>query len=225
MLSDVFNTQWVFWARGVNIKQETFRKQINKKHRNTTIFKMHYTPPKKICECIKKGDKENFVINITRDVKDIAISKILYMKYDKPMRKLDRLKKLNDMRKDFGNKKLTDKQYINEFIKTHHFKHIIRNWKLFNNGYTHPNYLQITYEELSKRRLLVMKRICNFLDVFRHPKVLRKTIIKNNFATKAGRKKGDGINSSFRRKGIVGDWRNYLNKESLNIIEKLLKEF
>ena len=36
-----------------------------------------------------------------------------------------------------------------------------------------------------------------------------------------GRKEGEENNNSFLRKGIVGDWKNYFNKES----KKVFKEY
>ena len=225
LISGLFKRKsWVFWERGKYIPKKRFEKQI-KSNKGINIFKMHYTHPKLICDLITPGDQNNFVISITRDLKDIAVSKILYIKYDKPMRSLNRLKSINDMRIDFGRKDLSDRRYINLFIGSPHFKHIVENWKMYNDGFSHPNYLLLTYEELHARRLYVMKKVTNFLNIYRNNKGLRQIIIENNFNSKSGRKNGDGVNSSFRRKGIVGDFKNFINKRNIEYIDKLVYDY
>jgi len=225
LVSEMLGTRWVFWERGRDIPKERFKKEIEAEPRKGFhVFKMHFTPPKRICECIKPGDKNNFVISITRDILDTAVSKILYLRRDKPMKVLQRLKDLEDMRKQFGNHKLGDKRYINLFIKTPHFKHIVKNWKLYNDGYEHPNYMLFTYELLHRRRLFVMKNISNFIGVKRNNKQLRQVIVRNNFQSTSGRKPGEEDNRAFRRKGIVGDYKNYINKENIDYIMKLVKD-
>lgn len=221
LLSGIIGVGWTFWEKGRDIPQERF-KDFMHDSKGTHIIKMHYTPPKTICDCIEHGDKKNFVISITRDVRDTAISKILYMKSDRPMRTLARLKDLNDMRIDFNRKHLSDKDYINEFIKTPHFKHIVRNWKTYNDGYTHPNYHLTSYEVLSKRRLFVCKQLSDFLRINKTNQQLKFIIQINNFMAKTGRKQGQEVASAFRRKGIVGDYNNYLTPQSLKIINELV---
>ncbi len=224
LLSTMLNTSWEFWSREREIQSEMFDEEIKKPLKHNIVIKLHYSSPKTICDCIPKGDRNNFVISITRDIRDVAVSKILYMRYDKPMRSLSRLKDLNDMRKKFGNKKLPDRRYVNLFIKTPHFNHIVKNWKMYNDGYTHPNYLLITYEELHARRRFAMKKICDFLGIYRNNKGLRQVITKNNFMSSSGRQNGKEIPSAFRRKGIVGDYKNYINKRNLERIDELLKK-
>ena len=223
LIAEIHNNRWQFWARGRDIKADRFQRHINNPS-GTRIFKMHYTPPERICECIPKGDKRTFVISITRDIKDVSISKILYMRYDSGVRNLARMQEINKARLDFDSHQLKDKEYVNEFIKSNSYKHIVRNWKLYNDGYKHPNYFLITYEELTARPAFVMRRIYEFLGVpLPPPQILRQLVVKNNFKQKTGRKKGDQRNSAFRRKGIVGDGDNYFNEDSLNIINKLVE--
>ena len=222
LLSGIVGVGWTFWSKGRDIPQERFKDFIHDS-KGTHIIKMHYTPPSRICECIEHGDKKNFVISITRDVKDIAISKILYMKSDKPMRSLARLKDLNDTRIKFNRKNLSDKDYINEFIRTPHFKHIVRNYKMYNDGYSHPNYKLIWYKDLLKRRLFECRNLSVFFGLKKDDDLLGKVIRANNFRAKSGRKQGKGINSAFRRKGIVGDHINYLDQRSFKIIKRYLR--
>lgn len=223
LIAEIFNNRWQFWARGRDIPADRFKKHIDKPS-GTRIFKMHYTPPERICRNIKEEDKQNFVISITRDVRDVSISKILYMRYDSGVRNLARMQEVNNDRLDFDSHGLKDKEYVNEFIKTPMYKHIIKNWKKYNDGFKHPNYLLISYEELNARPALQMKKIYEFLGVpLPQSQTLRQLVVKNNFKQKTGRKKGDARNSAFRRKGISGDYKNYLTEESLRIIKELVE--
>ena len=225
LISGLFGAQWDFWEKGRYIEASRFKEQIkNGSDGGWNVIKMHYTHPKTICDCIPKGDKKNFVINITRDIMDVAVSKILYMRYDTPLRSLERLQSINDMRHNFGNKTLGDKRYINLFIKSPNFNHIVKNWLMYNDGYNHPNYYQVSYELLHRRRLFVMREICNFIGIERDHKALRQVIVSNNFASKSGRPNGKGINSSFRRKGIIGDHENYINQRNRDYIRRLVAE-
>lgn len=222
LLTGILGTGFEFWERGRDITQERFDNFIHDAKGNRLV-KLHYAHPKTICNCIPNGSKETYVISITRDIKDIAVSKILYMRYDKPMRFLSHLKEMEEVRKNFDRKNLTDKDYVNEFIKTQHFKHIVRNWKMYNDGYTHPNYFLTDYETLSKRRLFVCKQLCDFLHIKKTNQQLKFIIQRNNFMAKTGRKQGQEVSSAFRRKGIVGDYQNYLTQNSLKIINELVE--
>lgn len=224
LISGMLNKGWQFWSRGRDIDAGILQKHVNNPQ-GVQIFKMHYTPPQRICECIEEGDKRNFVISITRDVRDVSISKILYMRYDSGVRNLIENTKMNNTRLEFDREHLKDKEYINEFIKSPHYKHIIDNWKMYNDGFEHPNYLLITYEELNARPALTVKKIYEFLGIpTPHPQAIRQIVVRNNFRQKTGRKKGDERNSAFRRKGIAGDYKNYLTEENLKRIEDLINE-
>lgn len=226
LLSESLGVSWSFWERGKYIQKEQFEKQIKYgSKRKTNLFKIHYTPPERICECITQGDTNNFVISITRDLRDVAISKIFYIRYNAPMRNITRLQSLENMRKDFGNSNLDDKTYVNEFLKTPHANHIIENWKMYNNGFTHPNYMLITYEELNKRRAHTLRKALRFLGIQKNTRQIRRIVVRNNFKHKTGRKEGTGSNQSFRRKGIIGDHENYLNEENTNKLNKIMEEY
>ena len=74
ILATLFNTHWIFWEKGKYIKPKKFIDQIKNRGKNINIFKMHYTKPQTICGCIEKNDKQNFVISITRDLRDVAVA-------------------------------------------------------------------------------------------------------------------------------------------------------
>lgn len=224
LIASLFGTSWIFWEKGRDIPQKRFKDEIEKEPRKSVqVIKMHYTPPERICECITPSDKNNFVISITRDLRDIAISKILYIRYNEGARSIARLKQLEDIRREFNNDKMPDRRYINVFVQSPHFNHIENAWRMYNNGYKHPNYFLLNYEDLnSKRRLFWMQKICEFLGIHRDPQQLRTVIQRNNFQNKTGRTQGTGPNNAFRRKGIVGDYANWLNPRSLEKLNKII---
>jgi len=226
LISSILGTEWMFWAKGRDIPKSKFKAEIEKEPRQSIhIYKMHFTPPERICECIKPGDKNNFVISITRDLRDVAVSKIFYIRYNASMRTIGRLKYLENMRKEFGSNKILDRRYLNMFIQSPHFKHIINNWKVYNNGYEHKNYMLLHYEDLnSNRTLFHFRRICNFIGIHRNPKQMRAAIVRNNFQNKTGRSPGQGANSGFRRKGIVGDYKKWINQKNKQMLEDIINE-
>ena len=222
LLATLLNNSWAFLERGDKIKPQRFRQIVNRNH--SKVYKMHWTHPNTICSVIPKGNKQNFVISITRDVKDIAISMIMYLRYDPVVSTSPRLSSIYQARKDFKSQNLNDKDYINLFIKTHpYFKGIVDSWKSYNDGYTHPNYKLINYEDLIKRPMITFKSITDFLGINIGAQKIKNILGKNSFQVKTSRRPGRGDNTAFRRIGIVGDHKNYLNQESLDIIEKMLE--
>jgi len=223
LLASLLRCNWAFLERGNTIKPQRFRQLIKSSHNK--VYKMHWTHPNTICGVIRPNDKQNYVMSITRDVKDIAISMIMYTRYDPIVSKSPRLKPILDARNKTRAKHLNDKDYINYFIKTSsYFPSIINSWKSYNDGYTHPNYMLINYEDLINKPMPTFKEVTNFLSFNTPARQLRKIIDQNSFKTKTKRNPGQGNNRAFRRIGIVGDYKKYLNQESLNIIDRLLND-
>ncbi|MEE9439558.1 MAG: sulfotransferase domain-containing protein [Saprospiraceae bacterium] len=223
ILSTMLGRKWEFWSKGHNIPPKRFKKKINAPSNKNEIIKLHWCHPKRICEQIPNGNKDNYVISVTRDVRDLAISMIMYIRYDSIVKNLPRLKKFMNARTEFGNRKLPDKDYINGFIKIPPFKtHVIDHWKRYNDGYEHPNYLLISYEELNRNPLKVVKRISELLGYNFRDNRLNHIVAENTFKKKTKRNPGTGDNRGFRRKGVVGDWKNYLTPESIKNINLIM---
>lgn len=219
ILANLLSIDWSFIERRRHSPQN-FKKWVN--GRNNVLYKMHYAHPKQICEHIK--DNQTFVISITRDIKDTIISNLFYIRYDRALPNLNRLSEYKKVRVKLLGGKLNDRQYINTFIKeqTSFIEGMINVWRSYNDAYQHPKYLLLTYEQLHKNPEVTLSHIANFLGVNVNKGRIRKIMIDNDFFHKTRRKPGTGDNKGFKRKGIIGDWKNYFNQESIDCIKTLL---
>lgn len=204
LLSEMIGKSWKFWSRGGRIPKRKFRKKIA--HNKHLFVKMHHADPETICSQITTNHTK--VISITRNIMDIIVSKAFYKRYDHLM----------------GNKSSNknDKKYVNDFCMSNQVVNEIKEWKLYNKNYTHPGYLLLQYEDMIKNTFKEMKKIRNFLGLKIKNHKLKEYIEKQSFQRKTGRKRGNEQRRAFRRKGIVGDYKNYLNKKSKDRINKLL---
>lgn len=213
---------YAFWPRGGQISQRKFRTG------GRGVVKLHWADPRIICSGIKRR-KNAKTISLTRNLYDTIVSSIFYMRYDKPLMNIKRLKNIKNARVNFGKKygNLNDKDYLNKFIQIeqdHVKKRFVKPWVMYNNGFKHPKYLLVHYEDLKKNCLKQMIKISDFLGLKVRINQLNKIVERNSFRRKAGRKPGKGVNSAFLRKGVVGDWKNWINDKSKKIIDDLVDE-
>lgn len=87
------------------------------------------------------------------------------------------------------------------------------------------NVMITTYEERIRDPASDVIQIAKFLDIAIDDKILKKTVEKSSFS--AMRENVNKIKKgNFLRKGIVGDWRNYLSEEqNKRLEEKFHKKF
>jgi hypothetical protein len=115
---------------------------------------------------------------------------------------------------------MTDYDFVNEFIKTQKWQHYVMP-KI--RDYRHENYWKTSYEKLSKNTLSVVSDLARFLNVKCN---VVDIIKKNDFEVITGRERGSEFYShKFERKGIVGDWVNWLKKDTINIINNSTPEY
>jgi hypothetical protein len=66
-----------------------------------------------------------------------------------------------------------------------------------------------------------IRNIYSFLNVKVNKKIISKAAGKSKFSNfSSGRKNGVEDKNSFYRKGVVGDWKNYMNKENVELFKK-----
>lgn len=218
ILSKILGKKWNFWAHGGSISKKRFR------NRGNGLIKLHWANPKTICDAIEK-QQDSYQISLTRNLYDIIISSIFYMRYDKPLMKLKRLKSIQNLRVRFGikNKHLNDKDFVNKFIQEEQEalkRKFIDPWIMYNNGYKHPKYRLFYYEEMKEDVLSTINEVCEFLNVKKKRRQKKRIANQCSFKNKTGRKAGKENTKKFRRKGIVGDYKNYMTQESIQIIKK-----
>lgn len=78
----------------------------------------------------------------------------------------------------------------------------------------------VKYEDLWHEPQLHTKRLLQFLDVQDTDEFIKSCLQKTDFSNlSGGRKRGAENRGSFYRKGIIGDWKNHLKRETLLEIE------
>ena len=83
----------------------------------------------------------------------------------------------------------------------------------------------LKYEDLQHQTYKEIHRMFNFLNVSTEPSVLSYIIEASSFERLSGRKKGVEDRTSFFRKGIVGDWKNYMSEKDIKYIFNKTKDF
>lgn len=221
ILANLLSLDWSFIERRRHSPQN-FNKWVNTG--DNKLYKMHYAHPNEICSHIK--DNKSYVISITRDIKDTIISNLFYIRYDKILPNLKRLTDYKRLRAKVMNSKLNDRQYINMFIREQeiYIKGMVDVWKSYNDSYQHPKYLLITYEQLYQHPKITLSNIASFLGVKIHITQIKTIMNDNSFYQKTKRKPGTGDNKGFKRRGIIGDWSNWMNKESIDIIDRMVND-
>lgn len=80
--------------------------------------------------------------------------------------------------------------------------------------------LHVSYEELRSSPAAAMTRISEYLSVDMDEAGLRAIIDKHSFEKQTGRKPGEENQSSFARKGLVGDWVSYFTDEAVSVFNE-----
>jgi Sulfotransferase domain len=84
-----------------------------------------------------------------------------------------------------------------------------------------PGYTEVRFEALASRTLPQARRLFGFLGVDSRATVARPCVDKARFERwSKGRKRGTEDSSSFFRKGIVGDWRNFFTDGDDSIFQE-----
>ena len=81
------------------------------------------------------------------------------------------------------------------------------------------NMLLVRYEDLHQNFHQVIGEIYEFLGLYFDKKLLNECYQNNNFTAKSGRNNVEDRNAA-ARKGVIGDWRNFLDKKELNWFKK-----
>ncbi len=171
-------------------KPETkpFLKQLKGKK----IFKSHAFP---IPSEKRMGAK---FVSVYRDPRDVIISGTFY------------LANLDKAKGGWGDehRKLSDKEKMKYFISTGGWCiDRLRAW------FSDKDTCQVKYESLLSNTVDEVKKVIRFLDIQIDDGKIRESIAFNSFSKKSGRNQGEEDKSSFYRKGISGDWKNYFDEE------------
>jgi len=101
-----------------------------------------------------------------------------------------------------------------------YFKHYASEWSSeIKKGRTFSSinegsYFELKYEDLLSNSKHILTDLLNFLGLDSSSRLVNDCIEKNSFnVLSKGRKKGEEDKSSFFRKGIKGEWRNYFDSD------------
>jgi hypothetical protein len=81
------------------------------------------------------------------------------------------------------------------------------------------NYFEIRYENLLEYRNSIIRDVFEHLGVNHSTEIVNECVAANDFLKASGRQPGVEDRSSFYRKGISGDWRNYFTKRDKQIFK------
>jgi Sulfotransferase domain len=84
-----------------------------------------------------------------------------------------------------------------------------------------PNYTEVRYEDLLERPHEEVRRLAGFLGADTREKAVRQAVHAASFEKLSkGRERGQEDTSSFYRKGVAGDWRNYFTASDKEIYKE-----
>jgi hypothetical protein len=151
------------------------------------------------------------IITVIRDPRDVVVSLAFYVA------------NIPEAKGGWGNEyaRLSEKEKIQTTL--HRAEHIVE--KLYKWFYA-DNVLKIKYEDLIANPEKQLIDIQNFLNIDYAPKDdIYASILNNSFFNKScGRHPGEENKSSFFRKGISGDWKNYFDEETVSVFKTALNE-
>ncbi|MBF0176330.1 MAG: sulfotransferase domain-containing protein [Magnetococcales bacterium] len=89
----------------------------------------------------------------------------------------------------------------------------IEQWRLLGGMYQVPVYF-VTYEEMVENKVETIGRIARFLDRPLSREECKKIAETTDFKKPSATMKKEDVPEKFKRKGIVGDWRNYFSESN-----------
>ena len=82
-------------------------------------------------------------------------------------------------------------------------------------------YFELRYEDLHVDPETVLRNTLSFLGASAQTEVVQACVKTGSFQNQSGRNPGELAPLSYFRRGIVGDWRNFLTPPDLEILNKL----
>ena len=187
---------------------------------NNRIVKFHQFPPKTLLDL----NKFNKIIGIVRCPRDRAVSLAFHHRYHLPLSTYPEWKERVD---DFDAVKYTvtdNYRYIQEEERQ---KLLSPNgFSTFDPILKDNSYIWTSYEWMKEDSFKEIQSLLYFLDIDIDPGIIKKSIQKNSFESKSGRKEGkESRRDTWRRKGIIGDWVNWFNNDMVKITEEYYTEY
>lgn len=175
---------------------------------DNTITKVHNRTPSEILNVFPNAK----IFCITRNIYDAIVSLYFFLKHDPEVR---------IRRHSYSRFKPTES--IDKWIRKYKFKYLMDDYKKYKDIQKDSNIFTTTFREMKKNLREVILDICDFLKI--NPHNIDNIIKKNSFKYQTrGRKPGNEKESDFRRKGVVGDYKNHLTEKDIKYIKELYNE-
>ncbi len=182
---------------------------------------------------LKKLYPDTKIVHIVRDPRDVAVS-AMFHSYRNFREKRERnwITDFVESVLEGKNDNLLKKQAVSAYFKSH-----ARAWNRIASIFHErgellygDNYLLVRYEDLLQEPREQVSRLFAFAGLSHDPELVADVVEKASFKNLSrGRKAGEQDSSSFYRKGVAGDWKNYLSPEASHKVFKdareLMKQF
>jgi hypothetical protein len=157
------------------------------------------------------------VIVVLRDPRDVFVSFYYHEIYHK---------KDAVLMKNMGyNSRLTDHENFKNYLvyKINHPSETSPGFSYsdFYNSWSRRNNVHIVhYEQLHNSPAKILAGIIRFLNSDVDPRRIKQAIGRHSFKNITGREEGEEDRYSHKRKGIIGDWKNYFTEDMCKFLEE-----
>jgi hypothetical protein len=154
---------------------------------------------------------------VSRDPRDTLVSWYFSVRYSHtPMGEIPRIRKvLNDLPLHDGI------SYALDFLHSRGHFQALDSW--VDATQSSANLLVVRFEDLiGSFSEEIFESVFRHCDIHMPHKVLRRLLAKYSFEALSGRKRGEEKKEAHYRKGIAGDWKNYLNNSLIEKFDRLV---
>jgi len=169
-------------------------------------------------ETLKRMYPDAKIIHIVRDPRDVAVS-AMFHSYRNFSEKREKNWITNFVESalagDSGN--ILEKQAVSAYFKNHAraWNRIASIFHTTGKELYADNYLLVRYEDLLEQPMAQVGQLFSFSGLPHGEDLVAKIVDKASFKNLSqGRKAGEQDSASFYRKGVSGDWKNYLTPEA-----------
>jgi hypothetical protein len=180
------------------------------------IVKFHHALPEQILEILKPVDYT--VVGVVRNPRDQGVSRAFHRRYDRS-----------------GNPKMyvSDADAIKRYFASENFRRYSENmldmmWDYYStrNHCKDSHYVWTSYEWMKQDIISEVTAISKVIGFNPQVNTLKFLKRKHSFKNKSGREPGAEVrNDRWRRKGIIGDWVNWLSLEEVKSTEYLQNKY
>lgn len=156
------------------------------------------------------------VVHIIRDPRDVAISTLYHLyRNSKEQNEDNWITDFVDSKKTMAIPKLYEKQRLHHYFKEQaaNWSSIVSTFHTLGQSKFNDNYYPVLYEDMLKDPRNQVKALFDYCGLESSEELLDSVMDKTSFQTlSSGRNSGTENTESFYRKGISGDWMNYISQ-------------